>query len=70
MLNITIYSKVPFQKNYQNVLDISQISFDNYLRNNYFEGNISNVKTYFDGGDSIQLPVMYENCNYMRIIKL
>ena len=67
MLNITIYSKVPFQKNYQNVLDISQISFDNYLRHNYFEGEITNVKTYFDGGDSIQLPIMYENCNYMRI---
>ena len=65
-LNITIYSKVPLQKNYQNVFNISQDAFEEYL-NTFYEGEIINVKSYFDGGDSIDLPKLYENCNYMRI---
>lgn len=66
MLNITIYQNVPLQKNYQNVVYLSQNDFDTFL-SNYYVGNINNVKSYFDGGDNIQLPIMYENCNYMRI---
>lgn len=67
MLNIKLYSAVPFQSNYNNVILFNNKNELNSYLETYIEGTINNIAQFFDGNNEIVLSDLYENCNYMLI---
>lgn len=67
MLNIRLYSGVPFQRSYNNVIKFNNQSELNSYLETYLQGTINNIAQFFDGNNEIVLSDLYENCNYMFI---
>ena len=67
MLNIKVYSGVPFQRDYNNVIKFESLSNLTTYLETYIEGTISNIAQFFDGKNEIVLSDLFENCNYMYI---